>query len=276
VISELQGILDLPPLSTTFMRVWQVVDNPDARAETLAEAISADPAFVASLLRRANSAYYGLRQSVASIPQAIMVIGSREIKRMCIALAASEGILAAGGGAKGFDRTRFWRHCVGAAFVAEALAERLRRANQDAAFTHGLLHGLGILGLDRGAPQRLEQLIEMAAERAVSPLAIEAELLGVTHGDLGAALAAKWRLPDSLQSAIQHVACPGLQPPRELELLVHIGCRFGEHHELCQDPASAPPARDVLEALGTDEDTLDDALRVARGRLTEAAGALDL
>ena len=47
----------------------------------------------------------------------------------------------------GFDHDAFWRHSIGSALCAQALAGELRRDDADLAFTVGLLHDIGRLAL---------------------------------------------------------------------------------------------------------------------------------
>ena len=69
-----------PPLSRTVSEVSAVVDmaeSPDTRR--LAEIVHADPVTAALVLRRINSAYYGLRRRFSNVQQAVALLGFLEV-----------------------------------------------------------------------------------------------------------------------------------------------------------------------------------------------------
>ncbi len=269
-------VMDLPPISHTYMRILQVVDNPETRSNTLAQAIEADPAFVASLLKIANSAFYARPNGIASIPEAIMTIGTREIKRMCLALFTRGGLIDAPEGPRRFDRKRFWRHCVGTAYLAEALAVRLRRADVEAAFTHGLLHGLGILALDSAVPEHFDRLLAISGDMARPLAEVEMELLGLTHARIGGELAHKWKFPKPLQRSIESFAAPVTKPDLEIATIVHLACGFEESHELCQSCSIEDLEAESKLGIGLTRVELWVVRGAAQQRLEQAMDLFDL
>jgi len=231
LVRRIQG---LPPLPQTMMRVWQVIDNPTSNARTLADAICADPSLVASLLKLANSASYGRSRTIQAIPEAITLMGFNVIKKMCMGVVCREGLLSQGRSGGQFDRVLFWRHCVGTGLASEALAETLRLPIGEVAFSHGLLHDIGLLALDRCLPEELDEVLRVRAGTERNFMEVEAELLGMNHADVGAALVAHWNLPESLHAVIEHHGRPRREAGSELETIVHLGCVLTDQQEYCQ------------------------------------------
>ena len=66
--------------------------------------------------------------------------------------------------------------------------------------------------------------IERAAPQPWTMAAIERELIGCDHAEVGGALADAWRLPQCFGNAIRRQVAPGEASPNELEAaLLHIG-----------------------------------------------------
>ena len=228
-----QRIQALPPMPHTLMRVWQVIDDPDSDNRTLATAVSADPALVASLLKLANSASYGRARTITTVSEAITLMGYNVIKRICMALVAKVGLLAPEKEGRRFDRMPFWRHCVGTALAAESLGEMLRLPNCEIAFSHGLLHDIGVLAMDRCLPDELDEVLVTRDRNDGNFMELEQVFVGMRHTDLGAALADHWKLPNSLRDVIQFHPRPRREKGREMEVLIHVACTLTDRQEYC-------------------------------------------
>ncbi|MBI5628753.1 MAG: HDOD domain-containing protein [Candidatus Rokubacteria bacterium] len=266
----------LPPLPHTMMRVWQVIDNPASNSTTLAEAICADPSLVATLLKLANSASYGRSRGIQTIPEAITLLGFNVIKKMCMGTIVQVGLMSQGGASRVFDSVLFWRHCVGTGLAAEAIAEIQGLKIGDLAFSHGLLHDLGVLALDRCLPPDAAEHFaeEIAAGRRL--MDVEFEAIGTTHPELGAELAAEWNFPTSLQDVILHHAEPRLEPGRELEVLVGLACMLTDQQEYCQCRDSAGAFEDARKFLGLSSEQINQARQVVMHRLVALAEAFEI
>jgi HD-like signal output (HDOD) protein len=266
----------LPPLPHTMMRVWQVIDNPVSNASTLAEAICADPALVATLLKLANSASYGCSRTVPTIPEAITLLGFNVIKKMCMGTIVQVGLLNEGTHSRIFDRVLFWRHCVGTGLAAEALAEIQRLPIGDLAFSHGLLHDIGILALERCLPEDVAAHFaeELKGDRHLMDL--EREVLGLDHAELGHALAGEWAFPTSLMDVIQYHAAPRLARGCELEVLVSLACTLTDQQEYCVCGEGKGSFEDLRKFLGLSSDQISLARQMVMHRLAALAEAFEI
>jgi HD-like signal output (HDOD) protein len=102
-----------------------------------------------------------------------------------------------------YRRTNLWRHFIAVGICARLIAMRLRLANFEDAFLAGLLHDLGIILEDQHAQGQFA-----AAMLALDPnrtlIEIEREHLGFDHTLVGDRLAARWRMPESVQAAMRY------------------------------------------------------------------------
>ena len=150
----IQGYISrMPSLSTTATKVLEICNRPDVSAHDLHQVISLDPVLTANVLRLVNSAYYSLRQPVASPVRAIILLGINTVKHVVL----SAAVLAQFGSRerfRAFSMTDFWSHCLGVAVTAKCLAHRLgiAAAGREEYFVAGLLHDLGKIPLHKQFP----------------------------------------------------------------------------------------------------------------------------
>ncbi len=65
----------IQPLPVNFMRLMQLVSQPEPEISDIVEVISRDTAICQRLLRLINSVYFGVRNRVSSISQALVILG---------------------------------------------------------------------------------------------------------------------------------------------------------------------------------------------------------
>ncbi|MDR0672723.1 MAG: HDOD domain-containing protein [Zoogloeaceae bacterium] len=233
----------LPPLVCSLLAELEHADN--LNFSVLSQRICADQGLAMRILRLANSSFYGLSGRVASIDDAIVILGLRTLYTLALNAAALRAMTRPP--CAGFAEMDFWRHSIAVAVAARALAVACHR-NPDVAFTHGLLHDIGQLLLASCFPDEYRQTLVGADERAVTRLARERALLGVEHAQAGALLAAQWGLPPDFVTAIaQHHA-----PESEAADLLHLADILA--HALMEDDTPIPPlSAPAWQRLALDE-----------------------
>jgi putative nucleotidyltransferase with HDIG domain len=239
---------DLPSLSAVVVELLSSMEAEDVDAHMLGEKIATDQSLTAKTLRLANSSFYGMSNKVTSIHQAIAVLGVHSIRTLVTACAITGSFPA--DASKGFNFKGFWRHSVGTAVCAKLLAPHLK-LNPEAAFTAGLLHDIGTLVLATRLPDQYAQMLAYRREHDCYLAEAELAVFGTDHAAVGRALAAHWRFPPSMQSAVaeDHDWDAGLPPA--LPLLVHTANIVAHALDLAEDPdALVPPlSQAVWDAL---------------------------
>lgn len=213
------GINAIPSLPTAVLELMAEIDKESADAEQIARKIAQDQGLSARILRLANSPFYGQANRVGSITDALMVLGLRTVHSLATAAAVTVAFRVTPG--SGLDLPSFWRHGIGAALCARALAPHLG-VNAEEAFIAGLLHDIGRVALASGFPQHAAAVAAHRERYDGLQLDAERTLLGIDHAVVGQLLAERWHFPPALCEAIGQHHAPLPEMSRKLPGLLHL------------------------------------------------------
>jgi putative nucleotidyltransferase with HDIG domain len=203
-LDVLQRIDELPSLSSVVAEFLELSHQDFFTAQDFEQVLRKDQALVARLLRVANSAFYGRPRRIHSIPEAVVLVGLEQMKRIVFAVSA-EGLTRSRLRNYHFERNRgFWMHSTAVGLAARAIADASpsKPLHGEEAFVAGLLHDVGKLIID-------DFLEREPGPRHVS-LAEEAETVGLDHAELAEYILGQWRLPGSIVAAVRdHHRDPG-------------------------------------------------------------------
>ncbi len=125
-------------------------------------------------------------------------------------------------GGAGLNLQDFWKHSVGTAFTARAMAKKLQ-AEVESAFLAGILHDLGKVVLDRCFADYYKTVLEQVQTTEMPIFQAEKEILGLTHADVGGQLATEWKFSENYLNAILYHHNPGENRRyARLTCLVHL------------------------------------------------------
>lgn len=196
---RLEGIDQIPTLPAVLVQVWELTHQESASAADVGRVLSGDPGLVGSVLRLANSAYFGFPRKVSTVTQAIVVLGFETVK----ALALGASVFGALGRRNGtIDTDAFFRHSLATGLAARLLVERRAPKDGAAAFCGGILHDLGKLVLAEFLPD-CRSALETALQKAMPYEEAEREAAGLTHNEIGQWFAERWNFPVELAAAIR-------------------------------------------------------------------------
>jgi putative nucleotidyltransferase with HDIG domain len=219
VPSLCQASLDkVPPIAGIVLDLLRSLDDENLDAAHLAMKIGHDPVLSARVLKVVNSPFYGVAGKVASLQEAVMVLGFSSVRRLALAVSLKGSFPARGQGAA--DPRRLWRHSFCVALNAQALAP-LCRVDPEAAFSAGLLHDIGRIALLSIDPHGFAAVLE-ARPWYKDFEAAETAVLGFTHAEFGACLLERWRLPGNLVRAVAFHHRPDTAPTGPLTDLTNL------------------------------------------------------
>lgn len=219
-------LVDLPPFPAVAIRALQLVSKAETRLSELHDLISADPAFAAEILRLANSPLYGIRTAITSTVQATMLLGFERVKGVALTIAMRSYI----GNSLHLPVLRAsWRHSLACAIVAEELAKAISKdIDKDTAYTNGLIHDIGRLGLAVMQPELYRPLLQSIQDSYSALMQSERQLFGVDHCEAGRLMVTAWTLPEAfIDITSRHHEARASQIIDPLAL-VNLSCRMAE------------------------------------------------
>src|ERR1017187_7147611 len=214
----------IPAFPPIVLRLLDLLARDDVEIRELVALISSDPAFSVQILQVANSPIFGFRSQIDSLQSALVVLGLRRIRSLSMTVATANHMKAV---LHIDELARCWRHMLACALLTEELA-RSCSAFEDRAYTAGLLHDVGRLGLLLAYPKEYAELLRHAERNALELLDIERQELGTDHCEAGRALAEHWNLPPDFQIVAARHHDPQSDAAVDLLTLVHLGCRLDD------------------------------------------------
>ncbi len=231
--------LRFPPLPRTVSEVSallaQQTDIPDT--PELTRIVHNDPMVAALVLKRINSAYFGIRREVSDVGKAVRLLGFLEVCNIVLASAMMKlrNVVKTRAQERMFEQ--IMQASVGTASYATELTNFLKMPNREIAFTSGLLHTSGRLVLLHNRPAGYERLWKSGKPGTMPTAGSERATFGVDHTLLGGLAADHWNLPESVVQVIRcylkpgHLRHPGL---RSIALAVSVAASATE--QLCMTP----------------------------------------
>lgn len=202
LVSSMQSIPSLPMLYEELTDVLRQESSSLAHIERI---ISKDVGMAAKILQLANSAFIGARGQVSSVRQAVNLIGIESVRTLVLSIHVFSRCKA--NSEESAYLLSLWEHSVTVAALAQriATAEGCPKAVVEESFAAGLLHDIGkVIFLS----EMLDKYRPVLESDPASTVALELELLGCTHAQLGAYLVSIWGLPLPLVHAVAYHHSP--------------------------------------------------------------------
>jgi putative nucleotidyltransferase with HDIG domain len=212
----------LPPFPAIAHRILAMAGQENSGAQQVGALVRLDPSFSAELLRFANSALFGARREVTSLTQAITMLGMDRVKSMATFVALNNMVRSS---VRALALKKIWVHSVVTAMIAEEAA-RISRLDGEVAYTTGLLHNLGTLGLMSAYPEEYSRMLEVSNDFGFDLLQTERDLFEIDHCAAGAYLAQDWNFPDELAAAIATHHDEPVANERSLENVIKVSWRL--------------------------------------------------
>ena len=225
----LKALAGIPPLPAIATRLIQTLSDETTSVRDVVELIQADPKLSVELLQRANSPLYGVASRIQSVHDALVLLGFDTVRTMALTVVTAEYSPAVH---QVPELRRCWRHIVATALIAGDLG-RASSIRPDQAYTAGLLHDLGRLGLIAAYPREYTEMLRSAdadgqKDDSTYLLDRERERFGIDHCAAGLWLAKEWGLPEELGVAAgrHHDRLHGNEA--DLQTITSLSCRLAD------------------------------------------------
>lgn len=197
ILRIMQGIKIPPqPQILVDLQMEQVMPDPDMGR--IAKLISQDVGLSGTVLKVVNSPFYGLKNRITSVHQAVCLIGLDSVVNIINGLSiksqmSDETIV---------NMNRFWDTANDIAQVATTVAKQVGFPNPDLAYLLGLFHNCGIPLLMSRFDNYLQVMEESYAHPELRVVDVENQYLNTNHAVIGYYTAKSWNLPKVLCDVI--------------------------------------------------------------------------
>jgi HD-like signal output (HDOD) protein len=183
-------------------RVRKITSNNNAPIQELVNVIEADAVLTLKVLRVVNSAAFGFQNRISTIDQAVVLLGFRQMRDLCVGLQVISS-LEQDNTESTFDRAALWRHSLGTAVGSKLIQEILTGSSDPDLFVSGLLANVGRIVLDQFFPELFAKARQHAMQENIRLIDAECQVCGATHSMVGFWAANAWGLDESLANCIR-------------------------------------------------------------------------
>jgi len=222
--------VDLPPAPKVLHTLQRLLNKPETSIDDIAEIVRLEPGLSARVVRMAKSVHFGRGAQVDTIVEAIQRVGVAGVHEL-VTFAVASQLIGRPLAAYGLQAQALWHRAVACAIAASSLAEHVEIERSDA-YTAGLMHGLGLMAIDRYAAKEKRPRVFASSGYPLDFAPAEQEWLGFSHAEAGGALLELWGFSESVNSAVRHQLNPEKSPP--------------DHRRLCMILATARWARSLF------------------------------
>lgn len=239
----------IPTLPRVYQQVRATMDSADYSIEDISEIVSTDPGLSVRILKIVNSPYYGLRNHVHDLTQAISLLGAPMVSSLVLGVTVQDQFPSSGPVASLIEGE--WRRALAVSSVAREIAQKCEMSREGIAMANlgGMLHNVGRMVLlanswavkDETAPATVPELI-----------ALEEQKYGLSYPALGGLMLRFWGIDEPVVEAVVFHPDPSAAGGSALTPLsvVHCGVASQPAPELDVDRA-------YLERIGADPGLAD-------------------
>ncbi len=207
ILKEDPQLVSLPEV---FVRINDVLKNPNSTIDDATDVISMDPSLSAKLLKLVNSAFYGRTMRAAqgrfptkvdTLSRAVTIVGGKQLAT--IALGVSVLPIFHDIPKEFINMRSFWKHSIACGVIARGLAAKTSPGAEESCFVAGLLHDIGRLIMYKHMPAASGAALVRARSESLPLTSVERELFGWDHARMGGLLLRKWQYPEALENMVR-------------------------------------------------------------------------
>jgi putative nucleotidyltransferase with HDIG domain len=207
--SILKSIDRIPAFPSTVQKVTELLHDEDYTVTDLVNIIKLDQSVTANILKISNSAYFGARQKIKTIHEAVVYLGQQQLIR-AVQTAGISRFFEKGGVGYVSQAKDLWEHAVAVALMSQILSRRILDREDPTLYTAALLHDVGKIIMGEYVHESFDKIMNRVKESKSSFLEVEEEILGINHADLGGRIAVHWNFPPEIRDAIAYHHRPDL------------------------------------------------------------------
>ena len=247
----ISGIDSFAPLPSVAMRVLDMVTDPNTAASDLEGVLRSDVSLVTSVLKLANSAFYGVRRQVDSLRHALLLLGKSEVQSLVLSRVMFQAFKNPQGDQKSL-MVGVWKHSLECGLAAECLASQL--GEEDSIyFLCGMLHDIGKLVVIQKFIQEVDGSDHYGSMEEEEGLDLELNILGCGHDELGAMLLHRWMFPEELETIVgthhDYAGIASCDHVGQILILANLLCRWVAAQDLFEAEKASEASVIALRGL---------------------------
>jgi putative nucleotidyltransferase with HDIG domain len=247
MMASLVGAMqDLPSLPRTYMELRKALADPETSIDRLVRIVEKDVAISAKVLQLVNSAFFGLTRDISDVKMAVSYLGINILQNLVVSVEAFR-MFQPKKAIPGFSIEELHAHSQLAARIAAHFSSG--RKIPSAVVVAALLHDVGKLVMAERAPDHFSRAVAGAREEQKPLFAVEEELIGISHAEVGAYLLSLWGLPYPVVEAVAHHHHPERIQQHKLDMITTVYLSNLLAHETSGDSARTTTHQPIDEKL---------------------------
>jgi HD-like signal output (HDOD) protein len=198
----------LPSLPEIYQDINAAIASETTTIAELAGIFARDMVLSARLLQLVNSPYFGVRQRISSLSEAISMIGINMLNNLVLSIHIKHAFPV--NNPKMLIYMEYlWQDAWRVAQLAKliSLAEEQPEDRPDQAYLGGLLHNMGLLVFLSRSGDQLLQFVQEIKKTDIPINTLEKQLFGFTHCEAAAYLLSLWKIPPRIiESVLLHTS----------------------------------------------------------------------
>lgn len=205
--TEIEKINQIVTLPAVLAEIMGELGKEEAVTSRITRMVETDPAITTSILRVANSPFYGVRRHIDSVASAIVLLGHAEISRLLITFYMKQQLRGLSSNQQSYLEL-LWTHSVNTAALSSLIAKEYEIPTGGKEYTAGLLHDMGKIIMTQYFMSDFEKANRMVSESGRQDTGLEHEIVGIAHTEAGALLGESWRLPPEFVEVLKYHHSP--------------------------------------------------------------------
>lgn len=196
LVKKIENMDNLPVPNTHIMELMMMVRNDECEMDPLIEKIEHDQSLVAEVLKLINSGYYGMKQKIDKIGNAVVLLGMLTIKKMVFS-ASVRSVFSK-------DEEAEWNHSYSTSVLIERIVQEKKINVSSNISMVMLLHDIGKVALRRFNPKKYELATLHSLTDKISIHRVERTMIQLNHCDVSSILLDKWNMQDDIKYMVEN------------------------------------------------------------------------
>lgn len=205
----LKSLDHIPAFPITILKVNEMLRDDDYSVAEMVGLIRYDQAMAVNIMKMSNSAYFGSRQRIGTLRDAVVYLGKSNLVRIVQTAGVSRLFKQEG---RGYveKANELWEHSVAVALMSQILSLKVMKHADEELYLAALIHDVGKMVMGEFVYESFEKIARLVATGGYSFLEAEEAVVGINHAELSGKIAERWNFPEEITAALAYHHRPDL------------------------------------------------------------------